>query len=189
MVALAAVAFAFVFGAADQYLGSVPGHFGAFAWTADISLLSAPWLLIAFAGGYTQRDPRRAIAVGFAVTMVALVGYMFMTMSPIENAHLSATGIVGFAHSDVLTFVGGLASGPLFGWLGHRWRVARSWPAALFAAAVLCFEPLAHRMIGRPIRSGAVSLGEVAVGIALAVVIGMARRPAVGSGLDQVHSS
>jgi hypothetical protein len=48
---LAALAFA----AGDQCLGSMSWH----PWAADVSLLSAPWLVVAFLAGWAQRDPRR----------------------------------------------------------------------------------------------------------------------------------
>jgi len=42
------------FGAGDQYLGS--GHVAGIGWATDVSLLSAPWILLAFVVGATQRD-------------------------------------------------------------------------------------------------------------------------------------
>jgi hypothetical protein len=171
MVALASLVLAVMFGAADQYLGSLQGHFGHFAWATDVSLLSAPWLLLAFAVGYTQRDPRRAALLGFAATMAALVGYMLMTLSPTENAHLSAAAAAGFVRSDPFTFIGGVVTGPLFGWFGHRWRVARSWRGALVAAATLCLEPLAHVAARRPIASSTVAFSEIVIGVVLGLYV------------------
>jgi Family of unknown function (DUF6518) len=171
MVALATVVLAVMFGAADQYLGSLEGHFGHFAWAVDVSLLSAPWLLLAFAAGYTQRDARRATLLGLLATMAALLGYLFMTLSPTENAHLTSAAVAGFVRSDPFTFIGGIVTGPLFGWFGHRWRVGRSWRGALVAAATLCLEPLAHIVARRPIASFPVALSEVAVGLALGLYV------------------
>lgn len=166
MVALATVVLAVIFGAADQYLGSIEGHLGHFAWATNVSLLSAPWLLLAFAAGCAQRDARRAALLGFAATMAALVGYMLMTLSPTENAHLTTAAIAGFLRSDPFIFVGGIVTGPLFGWVGHRWRVARSSLGAL-VAATLCLEPLAHIAAGRAITSSTVAFSEVCIGLAL----------------------
>jgi hypothetical protein len=165
------LAVAFVFGAADQYLGSLEGHFGHFAWATDISLLSAPWLLLAFATGATQRFARRAALLGLAATFAALIGYTLMTLSPIENAQLSVAAVAGFVRSDPLTFVGGVTTGPLFGWFGHRWRVNHSWRAALVTAATLCLEPLAHLAARRPIASSTVAYSEVLVGAALVMYV------------------
>ncbi len=52
---LVATGLARLFGAGVQYLGSFSMH----PWMADVSLLSAPWLALAFLAGGTQPDPRR----------------------------------------------------------------------------------------------------------------------------------
>jgi hypothetical protein len=67
--AVAVVVLAAVFGAADQYLGSWPGH----GWAADASLLAAPWLVLPFAVGHSQRSVRRAIALACGCTFVSLL--------------------------------------------------------------------------------------------------------------------
>ena len=45
MVVVLALVLAALFGAGDQYLGSFSMH----PWMADVSLLSAPWIVLAFA--------------------------------------------------------------------------------------------------------------------------------------------
>lgn len=175
----AVLVLAAIFGAVDQYLGSLLGHYGRFAWATDVSLLSAPWLLLAFLAGATQRTSRRAAAVGSAATFAALFGYLVMTLSPVENAHLSSAGVLGFLRSERLVFAGALLTGPLFGWFGQRWRVGRSlWPALLTAAA-LCGEPLVRAAVGRGISSSPVALAEVGLGLALAASLARSvRNPA-----------
>jgi hypothetical protein len=44
----------------DQYLGSLTGseHTWAAGWSSDVSLLSAPWLILPFLAGATQHRPR-----------------------------------------------------------------------------------------------------------------------------------
>jgi hypothetical protein len=156
-----------LFGATDQYLGNFSMH----PWMIDVSLLSAPWLVLPFIVGYTQRDPKRAALLGLACTFAALIGYAIMTLSGVENAHLSLPGLVGFARSERLVLAGGVVTGPLFGWLGHRWRLGAVW-GALATAAALCLEPLARMPTHNPIGSTAVLLSEVAVGVAaLAYVV------------------
>jgi hypothetical protein len=159
VIAVLALLLAAAFGAGDQYLGSFSMH----PWMADISLLSAPWLLLPFLAGWTQRDAKRAVLLGLGCTFAALVGYGLMTLSPFENAHLTTAGARGFVISSNRDFVGGLVTGPLFAWLGYRWRVQRDWLAALVPAAALCLEPLAH-----VVRSETVRLAEIAAGLALA---------------------
>ena len=72
-----------LFGGSDQYLGSLAMH----AWMTDVSLLSAPWLVLAFVAGATQPQARRAAWLGLGSTFSALIGYAAITLSPLENAH------------------------------------------------------------------------------------------------------
>ncbi len=166
MVVVVALALAAVFGGGDQYLGSMSWH----PWAADISLLSAPWLLLAFLAGWTQRDPRRAALLGLACTASALLGYGLMTLSPVENAHLTLSSAAAFVHESRV-IVGGLFTGPLFGWFGQRWRTDRAWFGALATAAAICLEPLARIPAGQAIRFPAVWIAEVAAGVAMAIYV------------------
>jgi hypothetical protein len=154
------------FGAGDQYLGS--GHVWGIGWPTDISLLSAPWLVLAFVAGATQREPRRAALLGLACTYAALLGYAVMTLSPVEHAHLTVATLRGFAVSERSVLLGGIVTGPLFGWFGQQWRTRRAIAGALVTAAALCLEPLARRVTIDPIRYREVWLAEVAAGLALA---------------------
>jgi Family of unknown function (DUF6518) len=167
MVAALALILAAVLGAGDQYLGSFSMH----PWMADVSLLSAPWLVLAFLAGYTQRDPKRAALLGIGCTLSALIGYGAMTLSPVENAHMSVASINAFVRSESEVFIGGVVTGPLFAWFGQRWRVQRAWRGALATAAAVCLEPLVRIPTGHAIRSSTVLLAEVAVGIAMATYV------------------
>jgi hypothetical protein len=171
-IALALVA-SVAFGAGDQYLGSLTGsgHAWAAGWSSDLSLLSAPWLVLPFVAGATQRLPRRAALLGLACTYAALLGYAVMTLSPVEHAHLSAATLRGFVISERSVLVGGIVTGPLFGWFGQRWRTRREIWGALLTAAALCLEPLARRASVDPIRYRNVWLAEVAAGLAFAVAV------------------
>ena len=168
-----ALVLAAVFGAADQYLGSLTGsgHPWAAGWSSDLSLLSAPWLVLPFVAGATQRDPRRAALLGLACTYAALAGYAVMTLSPVENAHLTLTGLRGFAVSERNVLLGGIVTGPLFGWFGQQWRTRRAIAGALVTAAALCLEPLARRASINPIQDRTVWLAEVAAGLAFAAAV------------------
>ena len=177
MVIALALLLSAAFGAGDQYLGSLTGsgHAWAAGWSSDISLLSAPWLVLAFVAGATQREPRRAALLGLACTYAALLGYAVMTSSPVEHAHLTLATLRGFAVSERSVLVGGIVTGPLFGWFGQQWRTRRAIAGALVTAAALCFEPLARRVSVDPIRYRDVWLAEVAVGLAFAATV-LARR-------------
>lgn len=172
MPALGAVILACAFGAADQYLGSLSAH----PWATDVSLLSAPWLLLAFLVGWAQQAPRRAAVLGLACTLSALVGYGLMTLSPFEGAEFTRRSVAGFVVSQSPVIVGGLFTGPLFGWLGNRWRTDRGWLGALAIAAAFCLEPLARIPAGHPIDTRAVWVGQVAVGLAMVLYLGIEAR-------------
>jgi hypothetical protein len=157
------------FGAGDQYLGS--GHVFGSGWPTDVSLLSAPWIVLAFVAGASQRDPRRAALLGLACTYVALLGYGVMTLSPAENAHITLATVRGFVYSERNVFIGGIATGPLFGWFDQQWRSGRMLAGAVLVAAALCFEPLARRLSVNPIRYRVVTVGEVVAGLVFAAFI------------------
>jgi hypothetical protein len=164
-VALALVLSA-AYGAGTQYLGArIPG------WGPDAAQLSAPWLAIAFFAGCTQKDARRAVLLGLACTLAALVGYWLMTDSPVEGAQYTLANARGFLISNDRVVVGALVTGPLFGWLGHQWRTRRSVVGPLLLAAAFCFEPLARRLTINRIGFRDVWVGEVAAGIAAAAVV------------------
>lgn len=144
VIALAAAA---VFGAADQYLPvAVPmsSHPGAYLFAAQISQMSAPWLLLPFLAGAWQRSMRNAVLIGLATTLLAVVAYVFMIVSPMEGTHLTARVAAASLASQWPWFAGGLITGPLQGWLGHRWRAARSPSAGLVAVLPLLLEPAAR---------------------------------------------
>jgi hypothetical protein len=166
-VIVLAVALAAAFGGADQYLGSLSGQ----PWAHEVSLLSAPWLLLAFLAGWTQRDAKRAALLGLACTLSALVGYGLMTLSPVENADLTVQSATAFVRSQSIVIVGGLFTGPLFGWLGNRWRDERAWLGALVAAGAVCLEPVARISAGDAIRFRTVWVAEVAVGLTMVLYV------------------
>jgi hypothetical protein len=173
VVVVLALVLAAAFGAADQYVGSL----SAVPWATDLSLLSAPWLALAFVAGWTQRGAGRAALLGLGCTAAALAGYGLMTLSPAENAHLTMPTALASARSELPVLVGGAVSGPLFGWFGREWRTRRSWIGALATAAALSLEPLARVAAGASIRFRPISLGEAAAGVVLGVYV-VARRAA-----------
>lgn len=162
-----AIVFAVAFGAGDQFLGARAGVVGS--WATDASLLSAPWLLIAFLAGSSQSTARRAVVLGFVCTIAALVGYCVMTLSPIEGAMVTVRGVRGLLVGQSTYVVGGVLTGPLFGWFGYRWRTRRDLISALAASAIVCGEPLAHAVVGTRVSFSGVWAAEVLVGLAMAL--------------------
>jgi hypothetical protein len=155
------------FGAADQFLGARASVVGA--WAIDASAyLSAPWLLVALAAGWTQPTARRAMGLGLACTLAALAGYCAMTLSPVEGAVVTLAGVRGLLVGQWRWVAGALVTGPLFGWLGHRWRRRAELASGLVAAGVLLCEPLAHAVAGTHVTSRAVWVAETAAGLLVA---------------------
>ena len=141
--------------------------------------MSAPWLVLPFVFGSTQERAWRAALIGAVATGAALMGYFVMTLSPIEGVSLSGVNIIDFARSQEANIVGGVVTGPLFGWLGWRWRSERSWLSAVLVAGALCLEPVVRLAVGRLGSPSLVWIAEVAIGISLAAyfaVSGMTRR-------------
>lgn len=167
---LVAVIAGLAFGAADQYLGS---RVTLGSWAATVSLMSAPWLILPFVVGWTQDRARRAMRLGLVVTASALVGYFVMTLSPVEGVPIARfpADMVDLVRSgyNPVYILGGLVTGPLYGYLGYRWRVDRSWVSAALVAGALCLEPLARRAVGQLSPPAFAWETEVALGAAVAV--------------------
>jgi hypothetical protein len=153
------------FGGADQYLGSL----SAVPWLVDSSLLSAPWLLLPFVFGCTQRSTRRAIVIGCVTTAFALMGYFVMTLSPVEGVHLhgSLAPVLALLRSQRTVIVGSVFTAPLYGFLGYEWRAKRAWISALLLGGAFCLEPLALAIVGRLPQRTNVWVTEVCLGIVL----------------------
>ncbi|HJP65313.1 MAG TPA: DUF6518 family protein [Actinomycetota bacterium] len=160
-----------LFGAGDQYLGSLTPMVALGPWTVSVSQMSALWLLLPFVVGTTQDHPRRAMLAGLTASVAALVGYYLMTVSPMESVPLREAphALIALLPSNLLWIVGGLIGGPLFGLLGHRWRIERWWPSAALVAGILVLEPLARLGRDQLVGPSWVWGAEAAVGAVLAV--------------------
>jgi hypothetical protein len=168
MAFLAIVIGGLVFGAGDQYLGTIHAVNAMGWWSTSVSLLSAPWVILPFLVGAMQGRSRRAAIDGLVVTLSALAGYFAMTLSPMEGVHFSLVSLRGLLGTNQLNEIGGLVFGPLFGWLGYRWHTRRSWLAAALVTGALCLEPIAVTVAGRNVgRSGFVWAFEIVVGVAV----------------------
>ncbi len=170
------LALAFIFGALDQYLGSlwISTHLGF--WTADLSRMSAPWLALPFLAGWKAERVRGAAVAGTSVTFAALLGYFAMTLSPLEGVGAGQIHLLGFVDSQLHVLAPALLTGPLWGWLGWRWRTARSWPSAMLLAGGFCLEPLARVVTAQRFRFAAVGVVELAIGVALLTGFALAVR-------------
>jgi len=173
MIFVVAILAGLAYGGADQYMGSLHPMLGMGAWTPTAAQMSAPWLLLPFVLGATQVRPRRAMLLGLVVTQAALVGYFAMTLSPVEGVPLSHAPSAAVAlllpGGNAVYMVAGLVTGPLYGLLGQRWRVGRSWVSAALVAGALVFEPWARVAAGRLSPPSVVWMAEVAAGAAVTV--------------------
>jgi len=147
-----------------------------------LSQLSAPWLLLPFAFGCSQPRANRAALIGLVATVAGLFGYFLMTLGPFEGGHasLNLRAARGLLLSNTWVIAGGLVTGPLYGFLGQRWRTRRAWMSAVLVTAAFCLEPLAETAANRRF-PGASTVWplEVLTGLILAVyffVTGMAYR-------------
>lgn len=170
--------FGLAFGAADQQLGTLTAELGP--WTSTAAQMSAPWLVLPFLVGITQQHPRKAAVLGLVVTASALVGYFAMTYSPVEihpwTFDRFTSGFVAVTTSGYNPFyiLGGLVTGPLFGLLGQRWRLRRSWVSAAMVTGALCLEPLARWASGQLMPPAPVWAVEVALGAVVAALFAYA---------------
>lgn len=172
MIFVAAIVAGFAFGGADQYLGSL---ITLGPWTVSVSQMSAPWLILPLAFGYTQVRPGRAALVGLLATAAALTGYFAMTLSPVEGVALQSAlaGLPGLLGSNLENIVGGAVTAPLCGLIGQQARAGRWWPAAVLVAGALCLEPVARHASGRLYPPDYVWQAEVAAGLTVAVWAGV----------------
>lgn len=109
--------------------------------------------------------------------MSALLGYFCKSNGAFEGVPLDHTWprMVAMMRGggNLLWIAGGILTGPLYGYFGHRWRVARSWVAAVLVSCALCLEPFARHAIGDRLVGGlsgspVVWTAEVFVGIVIA---------------------
>jgi hypothetical protein len=172
MAFLLAALLGLAFGAADKQLGTLRAELGP--WTSTAAQMSAPWLVLPFVIGMTQQRPRKAMVLGLVVTVSALLGYFAMTYGPMEihpwTFDRFITGMVAVTTSgyNPLYILGGLATGPLFGLLGQRWRLRRSWVSAAIVTGALCLEPFARWAAGQLMPPAPVWAAEVVLGAVVA---------------------
>jgi len=162
MVGVLVVAFAFGLLAAWAKGQNTDGVHGLSQVRSALGNLSTPWLLVPFFTGTQTDRVRRAVVLGLASTLCALLGF-YLLSTLVEN--LGGHGFIGDLRLELsgnrAYFEGGLVTGPLFGALGAlcrrrvqepahdptpRWR--RPVPAAWVVAALLVAEPLVMLALG-----------------------------------------
>jgi hypothetical protein len=163
-VYLAAVAL----GAGSLLLGRAGG---GWFWVAN---MSAPWLVLAFAGGALSRSWWTAVLAGGTVTAIALAAFYVAAWEPVQQV-MSA---------EWRYLVGGAITGPAFAFLGFAWRSARRRLAIFGAVAIggaFVLEPLAWTIWERYLPApDVIWIIEACVGVvlALALILNLGRRRA-----------
>jgi hypothetical protein len=171
VVYVVAILVGLAFGAGDQYLGTIHSLNALGPWAVSISQMAALWVLLPFLFGCSQRRPREAAFVGLVATAAALLGYWAMTVSPMEGVALRSapSAAASWLGGNVGWWVAGAITGPLFGYLGHRWRWDGSWVGPALLSAVFLLEPVVRRASDRLIGPSWVWVAELAVGAGLVV--------------------
>jgi hypothetical protein len=175
---IVAILIGLVYGGADQYLGSLTVLVHVGRWPSTVSQMSALWLILPFLLGCSQTRPRRAALLGLIVTQAALAGYFAMTVSPLEGVPLARvpTSAAALVASNAAYVLGGLATGPLYGLLGQRWRVSRWWVSGVMVAATLCLEPSVRAAVGHLLPPSSVWRAELVAGVVVGVTLALSAR-------------
>ncbi len=173
---MASAAAGMLFGAGDQYLGSL----SRLSWSWQVAGVSAPWLVLPFLVGAIQRTGRRAAWAGGTSAMVAVAAYIAMILSPMEGVHLSdpVAQILATTRSQSPWLLGAAVVAPVYGWVGHRWKASHAPWCLAIAVATVCLEPAARVLTGRLQPDPAVWLGELGVGVVGAAWLFLGHREA-----------
>ena len=101
-----------------------------------------------------------------------------MTLSPVEGVAFdqALAGIGPLLNVQLPWILGGLATGPIFGVLGCRWRNDRASISAFAGAGALALEPAAWASVGRLSGPPAALGTEVVVGFAASAILFAQRR-------------
>lgn len=161
------------FGAGDQALGT----FVREPWAWQVAQVSAPWLVAPFLLGTRESRPSRATLTGAVFSVSAVAAYIAMILSPIEGVSLARAvrALPDTVGAQWPWLLGALTVAPLYGFLGCRWRVRRSVVMALVLPATLVLEPVARWAASRSLPDPTIGRAEVGVGVAVTIVLGVAR--------------
>jgi hypothetical protein len=171
VIYVVAIVVGLAFGAGDQYLGTIHSLTALGPWAVSISQMAALWVLLPFLFGCSQRRTRDAAVVGLVSTVAALFGYWAMTVSPMEGVALRSapSAAVAWLGGNVVYWLAGLVTGPVFGYLGCRWRRDGWWAGPALLTAVFLLEPIVRRASNRLIGPSWVWVAEFAVGAGMVV--------------------
>lgn len=182
---LAAFIFAgFVYGLAVSHIPS-PSTVGVF-W---VSNLSAPWLLLAFLAGWSQRPRLWAATAGALTDVAAIAGFYltFLLIDPDPGPFGRPTPTLTRIVEDMGSWLGFIApwlayavvAGLVFGLLGWWWGRLRSLVAGVAVCLAFVLEPAAWALYdGHLPRPAAIWVVEAAIGLAALALVLVSRRAA-----------
>jgi Family of unknown function (DUF6518) len=136
-------------------------------WSSLVNSVT-PWLLAAFFIGALSRHLGRAVAYGFLVTILELVGY---TITASLRGYPSGLAITLF------WALGAVVGGPVFGWAGSLWARASKGRSGL-GAAILAGSFLAEGTEVYAIRLGYVHSAILfwTLGVIAVLTLGLVKR-------------
>jgi len=151
-----------------------PTDVGTF-WVGNFS---APWAVLAFGAGWTQRSRLWAAIGGVAAEVACVVGFygQFLTVDPGRLGFFRPTGLLTLIETGLsqwLWFIApwvavAIGAGAVYGLLGRWWGQSRSIVAGVAIALPFIVEPVAWRVyVGFGKGPLVVWLVEIAVGITL----------------------
>src|SRR5258708_2329768 len=89
-----------------------------------------------------RRASRRSgLVLGFAVVLVAVAGFLAASVGLVQTFTSGPSAVLWAMLDQLPWLLGPMVSGPVYGLLGYRWRVTRSWWLALAATAPVMLEP------------------------------------------------
>ena len=127
------------FGAVEQRAGAGTEHP---AFVSALAEMAAPWLALPFLAGASWASRRRVRLLGLAVALVAVAGFLVASVGVVQTFTSGPSALLWAMLFQLPWLLGAAVSGPVYGWLGYRWRVTRSWWAALAATAPFMLEPV-----------------------------------------------
>jgi hypothetical protein len=164
--------------------------------TFYVGNFSAPWAVLAFGAGWTQRSRLWAVLGGVAAEVACVVGFYAQSLAVwFEDPRRLLNGdpypgLLQFTETAVSRwlsyFVGpwlvlAIGAGVVYGLLGRRWGHSRSIVAGVAIALPFLVEPIAWRVRAGFLMDPLVLwLVEVGVGIAITVCVLVVRRPLPG---------
>jgi DNA-binding beta-propeller fold protein YncE len=124
------------FGVVEQWAGAArPGL------VAALGGVSAPWLALPFLAGALPRSRRGALVLGLAAVLVAIAAFVTARWGFVQTFGSGPATFLWTVLDQFEWLFGAVVSGPVYGWLGRRWRATRSWLAALAVTVPVMIEP------------------------------------------------